>query len=186
MSPLVTPSQTVGPFFAIGLPWPAGAERLVMSEDDAIEITGQVTDGAGAPVDDALIEIWQADRSGHFACADDPRSTSGDRSFTGFGRCATDESGRFRFVTCKPGRVPAADGRLQAPHLNVSLFARGLLVRLVTRLYFPDETDANAHDPVLSSIAPERRATLVANGAEATLRFDIRLQGDHETAFFAL
>ncbi len=167
-----TPSQTVGPFLSIGLTWPTG--HLVVPEDTpgAIRITGVVRDGAGDVVPDGLVETWQADAAGRF---DDPGF--------GFGRCATDAAGRYRIVTVKPGAL--GDG--QAPHIDVSVFARGLLDRVITRVYFPDEPAANATDPLLAGLAPERAATLVATAAgPAELRFDIRLQGDGETVFLAL
>ena len=182
MSELLTPSQTVGPFLSLGLTWPTG--HLVVPEDapGAIRISGTVTDGAGAIVGDAIVETWQADADGRFDHPDDPRGASGS-GFTGFGRCATDEEGRFRIVTVKPGAL--GDG--QAPHIDVSLFARGLLDRVVTRIYFPDEEAANAADPLLSSLPPERAATLVAADAgPGELRFDIRLQGEGETVFLTI
>ena len=172
-----TPSQTVGPFFAIGLD--DFAEVVPPGASDAIRVFGRVFDGAGQPVDDALVEIWQADPAGRYS-----DSTDG---FRGFARCGTKADGSFEFVTVKPGRVPGPDGRLQAPHIAVSVFARGVLKRLVTRVYFPDETAANAEDPVLASLPDEQsRAGLVAGAEGDGLRFDIRLQGGGETAFFAL
>jgi protocatechuate 3,4-dioxygenase alpha subunit len=144
-------------------------------------IGGQVTDGAGEPVPDALVETWQADPAGRFA------GGSGASGFRGFGRCATDAEGRWAVRTLKPAPLPAPDGGLEAPHLNVSVFARGLLNRLVTRIYFPDEPDANAADPLLASIPdPRVRVRLVATPDGDRLRFDIRLQGDRETPFLAL
>ena len=172
-----TPSQTIGPFFAVAVPAP-GEERLVPPDTPgAITIEGTVRDGAGAPVDDALLEVWQADPAGRHG---------GNGPFTGFGRCRTDAAGGFAFVTLRPGPVPHPDGGWQAPHLDVTVFARGLLSRLVTRLYFPDEAEANAADPVLASLPPERRASLVATAGERGLRFDVHLQGDAETTFFAV
>jgi protocatechuate 3,4-dioxygenase, alpha subunit len=182
MSELLTPSQTVGPFLSIGLTWPDG--HLVVSEDTpgAIRISGVVLDGAGAPVTDGIIETWQADAEGRFDHPDDPRGASGS-GFEGFGRCATDDEGRYRIVTVKPGAL--GDG--QAPHIDVSVFARGLLDRVVTRIYFPDEAEANAADPLLSSLPQERAATLVADAVGAgELRFDIRLQGPEETVFLQI
>jgi protocatechuate 3,4-dioxygenase alpha subunit len=179
MSDLLTPSQTVGPFLSIGLTWSGG--HLVVSEGSpgAIRISGVVRDGAGAPVPDGVIETWQADADGRFDHPDDPRGASGS-GFAGFGRCPTDEEGRYQIVTVKPGAL--RDG--QAPHIDVTVLARGLLDRLVTRIYFPDEAEANAADPLLSSLPPERAATLVAQPAgEGELRFDIRLQGEGETVF---
>lgn len=162
-----TPSQTVGPFFGFALPFARDAEAIDPAIPGAVRIEGQVLDGAGEPVPDALIEVWQADA---------------------FARCGTDAEGAFRFVVLKPGPVPAPDGGVQAPHLNVTVFARGLLRQLVTRLYFPDEKAANAGDPVLNLVQDlQARATLVAsNDGSGVLRFDVHLQGDRETVFFAI
>jgi protocatechuate 3,4-dioxygenase, alpha subunit len=185
---LITPSQTVGPFFAMRLPWPDGPFVVPEGTPGAVTIIGRLLDGAGNVIPDGLIETWQADPEGRFAHPDDPRgpSASGYRSFRGFGRCPTDPDGSYRIVTVKPGPLPAPDGGTEAPHLNVSVFARGLLDRLVTRMYFPDEPEANAADPVLSSITEySRRDTLVAVAEPGgVLKFDIRLQGDGETVFF--
>ena len=176
-----TPSQTIGPFFAVGLPWPDGPDVVADGTPGALWNGGQVTDGTGEPVPDALVETWQADPAGRFA------GGSGASGFRGFGRCATDAEGRWAVRTLKPGPLPAPDGGLEAPHLNVSVFARGLLNRLVTRIYFPDEPDANAADPLLASIPdPRVRVRLVATPDGDRLRFDIRLQGDRETPFLAL
>ena len=181
-----TPSQTIGPFYHFALPFP-GAERLVDPGDpDAVRIAGTVYDGAGEPVTDAMVEVWQANRSGRYAHPDDDRDDIPlEEGFVGFGRSATDPEGRYWFATVKPGRVPGPDGTLQAPHIAVNVLARGLLRQLPTRIYFPDETEANAADPVLSSIEDEAaRATLIAREDGGVLRFDIRLQGDGETVFF--
>jgi protocatechuate 3,4-dioxygenase alpha subunit len=173
-----TPSQTIGPFFAVGLPWPDGPDVVPAGTPGAVRIGGQVLDGAGDPVPDALVETWQADPAGRFAPLDD---------FRGFGRCPTDADGRWAIRTLKPGPLPVPGGGVEAPHLNVSVFARGLLNRLVTRIYFPDEADANAADPLLTSIAdPQVRARLVAVAGGDGLRFDIRLQGAQETPFLAI
>lgn len=181
----LTPSQTVGPFLAIGLSWPDGPYVVDESDPAAVVVEGVVTDGNGDPVTDALVETWQADSDGYFNHPDDPREKATD--FRGFGRCPTGPDGSYRIVTRKPGPVPAADGALQAPHIDVSLFARGLLNRVVTRIYFGDEDAANAVDPVLSTVSPERRATLVASPVgEGRYRFDVRLQGSDETVFFAI
>ena len=180
-----TPSQTVGPFFAIGLPWEDG--QHVADEDipDTFKVVGKVVDGNGDPVPDALIELWQADPDGRFDHPDDPRGAVARPGFRGFGRCPTDENGRFWFQTAKPGPLPTEDGQ-EAPHLNVSVFCRGMLVRLVTRIYFPDEP-GNADDPVLNLVTdPARRRTLIAEPAPFGYRFDIHLQGDDETVFFDL
>jgi len=160
-----TPAQTVGPFFAIGLPWDDGPEVVARGSAGAIALRGTVYDGDGEPVPDALVETWQAAGEG---CR-------------GFGRCPTDDDGRWEIVTRKPR---AAGG--EAPHVAVAVFARGLLHRVPTRAYFADETEANAADPVLSSLDDTRRATLIAAPEEGGYRFDIHLQGDRETVFFEL
>jgi protocatechuate 3,4-dioxygenase alpha subunit len=161
-----TPSQTVGPYFEIGL-CDRPAHEVVPG--GSVRIEGRVLDGAGGPVPDAMVEIWQADASGEH------------RPDFGWGRCGTDDEGRYRFVTIKPGPIAG-----QAPHVTMLVFARGLLKPVHTRLYFPDEADANEADSVLASVPPEARATLVAVPDGDVLRFDIRLQGDDQTAFFAL
>ncbi len=149
----VTPSQTVGPFLAIGLPWADGPFVVPHGTPGAITITGQVLDGAGDPVTDALVETWQADADSRFNHSDDPRGAarSAMPGFRGFGRCATDHDGRYRIITVRPGPLPCLEGGTEAPHLDVSVFARGLLDRVVTRIYFADEAEANAADPVLSA-----------------------------------
>lgn len=158
-----TPSQTVGPFFGFALPFTGDADASGGAV--AVRIEGQVIDGAGAAVPDAILEVWHADA---------------------FARCATDAEGRYRVILPRPPGTPGPNGSTQAPHLEVSVFARGLLRHLTTRIYFPDET-ANAADPVLASIEPPaRRGTLVARSDGENLRFDIRLQGAGETVFFAL
>jgi len=187
----VTPSQTVGPFLAIGLPWADGPFVVPEGTPDAITITGQVLDGAGDPVTDALVETWQADADSRFNHPDDPRGAVGSATpgFRGFGRSATDQGGRYRIVTVRPGPLPCPRGGAEAPHLDVSVFARGLLDRVVTTIYFADEAEANAADPVLSAIAaPQGRETLLARavpgGPADEFRFDIRLRGPGETVFF--
>src|SRR5262249_37999362 len=147
-------------------------------------ITGRLLDGAGEPVPDGMIETWQADPDGGFGHPDDPRGATAN-GFRGFGRSLTDSDGRFAIPTVKPGPLPAQDGGPEAPHLDVSVFARGLLDRLVTRIYFPGDP-ANDTDPVLSTVDPARRATLVAESTVEGYRFDIRLQGPDETVFFAV
>jgi protocatechuate 3,4-dioxygenase alpha subunit len=179
----LTPSQTVGPFFTLGLadaytPLPPGTPA-------AIRITGRVLDGAGEPVPDALIETWQAAPDGSFDHPGDPRG-DGRTPFPGFRRCPTDSGGNWSIVTVKPGPLPTRDGRAEAPHLDLSVFARGLLDRVTTRLYFPDEPAANAADPVLSALPAGDAAALVAVAEPGGLRFDIHLQGPHETVFFAV
>jgi protocatechuate 3,4-dioxygenase, alpha subunit len=188
----LTPSQTIGPFLAIGLPWPDGPQVVRAGAPGAIVISGRVLDGAGEPVPDALVETWQAGPDGTFPHPADPRG-GGDSSFRGFGRCATDAAGRWQIVTLRPGQVPAPGGGLQAPHLDVSVFARGLLDRVVTRIYLPDQEAANSQDPVLASVGDAgQRATLIAKSADepGRFRFDIRLQasaggsGGPQTVFF--
>ena len=180
-----TPSQTVGPFFRLGLDRPEWSD---LTRDgprgDKIAIEGRVLDGDGAPVDDAVLEIWQADADGRYDHPEDGRPA--DPGFHGFGRAMSDEGGRYRFVTVRPGRVPGQGGALQAPHVNLTVFARGLLKQLVTRIYFADDP-SNDRDPVLSGIAdPAARQTLLAvrQDAAAAYRFDVVLQGKGETAFF--
>jgi protocatechuate 3,4-dioxygenase alpha subunit len=158
--PEPTPPQTVGPFFAIGLPWDDGPFVVARADEGAIALHGRVYDGEGAPVPDALVETWQQ---------------------AGFGRCPTDAEGRWEIIT----RKPEATGG-EAPHVAVAVFARGLLDRVPTRVYFADEERANAADPLLSSLDPDRRATLIAAAEDGGYRFDIHLQGDHETVFFEL
>ena len=184
----LTPSQTVGPYLRIGLLGGPIANRLADESDPrAIRIRGALLDGAGDPVPDGMVEIWQANAAGRYAHPADTREDVPiEDGFTGFGRSGTEDAGRFEFVTVKPGRVPWVDGRLQAPHLLVGVFARGLLKRAATRMYFPDEEAANAEDPVLLGLDPEQRATLVAHPGDGELRFDIVLQGTGQTTFFAL
>jgi protocatechuate 3,4-dioxygenase, alpha subunit len=160
---MTTPSQTVGPYFSIGLL----ANRSNEVAADGIVVTGRVLDGAGEPVPDAMVEIWQADEEGRYR-----------RDF-GWGRSGCDEDGRFSFVTRKPGSVAG-----QAPHLTVLTFARGLLKPALTRMYFPDEEQANTSDPVLSAVGDP--STLIARAGARGLEFDIRLQGENETVFFAV
>jgi len=178
-----TTSQTVGPFYTIGLGW--------MSHDalarpglagERVTITGRVIDGDGMPVADAMLEVWQANAQGRYAHPEDTQDKPLDPAFKGYGRIQTDDQGRFRFSTVKPGPVPGLAGTLQAPHLAISVFARGLMRRLVTRLYFPDET-ANATDYALNLVGPARRSTLIARKGK-DLHWDVVLQGAEETVFF--
>ncbi|WPZ36496.1 protocatechuate 3,4-dioxygenase subunit alpha [Thalassobaculum sp. OXR-137] len=185
-----TPSQTVGPYFAYGLtarqyhyPQTSVADGTMAGEDVAgerIRVEGRVFDGDGATVPDAMIEIWQADAQGRFAHPADPRNSN--TGFSGFGRfgTGTDPQHRFIFDTIKPGA--AAEG--EAPHLNVIVFMRGLLTHVYTRIYFADEAEANAADPVLSAVPKDRRGTLIAQREGNTYRLDIHMQGDRETVFF--
>jgi protocatechuate 3,4-dioxygenase, alpha subunit len=177
-----TASQTVGPFLSIGLAWPDGPELVPAGTPGAIRIAGVLVDGAGAAVPDGLVEIWQADPDGRFRHPADPRGAGEHQGFRGFGRCATGPDGAFWFRTLKPGRVDDE----QAPHVDVTVLARGLLRQVVTRLYFPDEAGANAADPVLAGLPADERRLLVAVDDGGGLRFDIRLQGAEETPFFTL
>lgn len=185
MSLRSTTSQTIGPYLRIGLEWmviedlaPAGVagERL--------RIEGRILDGEGKPVNDAAVELWQANSYGRYASPQDRQDKPLDPAFRGYGRSLTDGAGQFRFRTIKPGRVPAPQGTLQAPHLCVTIFMRGLLKQLLTRMYFPDDP-ANAEDPVLSLVPVERRRTLVAGKRpDGTLEWNVALQGANETVFF--
>lgn len=190
--PKQTPSQTVGPFFAYALtPQTYGRVGLgsgTMVDPDTrgerIRIEGRVLDGAGAPVVDAVVELWQANAAGRYRHPADTRADAElDPHFTGFGRTGTDGQGAFRFDTVKPGAL--GDG--QAPHVNVTVMARGMLSHAFTRLYFDDEAAANAGDALLRSVPGDRRGTLVARRLETAggvvYRFDIHLQGDNETVF---
>ncbi len=171
-----TPSQTVGPFFAIELPYGDGRYAVPEGTPEAIWLRGRVFDGDGAPVPDALVESWQADPDGQFG---------GD--FRGFGRSGTDDEGRWAILTLKPGPVPGgSEETAQAPHVNLNIFARGLLHQVVTRVYFADEAQANAADPVLAGLDEDARATLVAQRCADGYELDIHLQGPHETTFFAV
>jgi protocatechuate 3,4-dioxygenase alpha subunit len=183
----LTPSQTVGPFLHIALAWDDGGDVVPQGDAGAVWLRGQVYDGAGAPLPDAMVETWQADAEGRFSHPDDPRgAVVAPDGFRGFGRCTTGPDGEWAIRTVKPGALPTAGGQSQAPHVDVSVFARGLLDRVVTRLYFSDEADANDTDPVLRSIAEHRRGTLVAQRIADGYQFDVRLQGDGETVFFDL
>jgi len=182
----VTPFQTVGPFFDFGLEIADG--DIVASATAAgthVVVQGSLRDGAGEPVPDAVIEVWQANAAGHYRHPADNRGTPVDEACDGFGRVATTAEGRFTIRTVTPGRVPGpAQGQWQAPHLVVSVLARGVLVRLATRMYFPDDP-ANDDDPVLALVPAERRGTLIARRLDrSTLAFDIVLQGPGETVFF--
>ncbi len=189
MSASATTSQTVGPYFKIGL------SHLYHHElagpgvaEDRITIRGRVLDGEGKPVPDAILEIWQADAKGSYSSPADPENHVSVDKFFGFGRIPTDENGSFSFSTIKPGSVPAPDGSPQAPHIIVSIFMRGLLLRLVTRIYFGGDA-RNGSDFVLKLVAEDRRATLLAipvAGREDTLEWNVILQGKNETVFFEL
>jgi protocatechuate 3,4-dioxygenase alpha subunit len=207
-----TPSQTVGPFFHYGLPWKGGADLVGQSDmgarpdlfaeehdvlhlasprgtpqGEAIELAGRVLDANGDAVNDAMIEIWQANAAGRYASRDDARADVPlDPHFIGFGRAATDADGVYRFRTIRPGRVPGPGNTLQAPHIALSVFGRGVLKRLATRLYFADG-DGNDTDPVLDAVPPGRRRTLIASRGDGGVWWlDIRLGGAGETVFFDL
>ncbi|MGH8765876.1 MAG: protocatechuate 3,4-dioxygenase subunit alpha [Burkholderiales bacterium] len=176
MSLQATTSQTVGPYLHIGL------TKMIVEDlapagvpGERISIQGRVLDGDGKPVNDALVEIWQANSAGEY----------GAKDFRGFGRSATNDSGAFRFGSIKPGRVAGPGGKLQAPHIAVNVFMRGLLKQLVTRIYFPDEA-SNAQDPVLALVPADRRGTLIAHKVGASLEWNVMLQGKEETVFFDL
>jgi len=191
----VTPSQTVGPYFKYGLT-PSGeyvwndafTNNLVTSDasGERIRVEGRVFDGDGAPVPDSMLEIWQADAQGRFSDPQDQRALP-NSSFRGFGRCGTDANGDYAFDTIKPGQVSDPDGKPQAPHLLLAVYARGMLLHLYSRIYFDGEA-ANANDPVLALVPSDRRATLIATHkpgtGNAVYGFDICLQGDNETVFF--
>ena len=169
-----TPSQTVGPFFSFGLCVRPTADLVAPDAADAIRIEGGVFEGAGAPVADAMVEIWQADADGVY------------RTDFGWGRCATDDDGRYAFATVKPGRVLDDEEGLQAPHVTMLVFARGLLKPVHTRVYFADEEKTNAEDRVLGAVDPGLRSTLVARETAGAYVFDVHLQGERETVFFAV
>jgi len=191
----VTPSQTVGPYFAYGLTsngkydWnDAFSNNLVTSDTigERVRVEGRVFDGEGQPMVDCMLEIWQADAQGRFADPQDKRAQP-NSSFRGFGRCGTDGDGGYAFDTIKPGQVADPDGKPQAPHLLLAIFARGMLLQNYSRIYFGGEP-ANATDPVLALVPMDRRATLIAQQANcngnAVYRLDIHLQGDNEMVFF--
>jgi protocatechuate 3,4-dioxygenase alpha subunit len=166
-----TPSQTVGPYLSIGLTWDEGPHVVAADAPGAVWLRGEIRDGAGAVIPDALVETWQPDPAGRF-------HTPG---FRGLGRCPTDDDGRYAIRTVKPGVVED-----QAPHIDVTVLARGLLHRVVTRIYFGDEPAANEADPVLARVPAERRGTLIAEKSSDGYRFDVTLQGPDETVFFAI
>ncbi|MBZ5700905.1 MAG: protocatechuate 3,4-dioxygenase subunit alpha [Acidobacteriia bacterium] len=187
MSLCKTTSQTVGPYFAIGLTWlnkdnlagPGVAGERVMIE-------GRFLDGDGQPIPDALLEVWQANSHGKYAHPEDTQNKPVEPGFLGFGRIPADANGKFRFSTIKPGAVPGPDGKPQAPHIVASVFARGLLCRLVTRIYFPDDP-GNAGDFALNQVEPARRGTLIAKkvpGQSGVLEWNVVIQGPEETVFF--
>ncbi|MBO0755015.1 MAG: protocatechuate 3,4-dioxygenase subunit alpha [Bradyrhizobiaceae bacterium] len=191
----ITPSQTVGPFFAYGLTpngkydWVDTFSNNLTTPDAAgerIRIEGRVFDGDGKPIPDSMIEIWQADAQGRYANPADQRARP-NTTFTGFGRCGSDENGEYRFDTVKPGPVPGPNGRTQAPHIMLTIFARGMLRQSYTRVYFDDES-SNAGDSILALVPSDRRDTLIAKrevkNGQPVYTFHIHMQGDRETVFF--
>lgn len=183
----LTPSQTVGPYFAIGLPWDDGRSAVAPGTPGAITLTGTVYDGAGEVVPDQLLEIWQPDPAGHFADVHGYGGASELEGFRGFARFGTEDGdGTYSLLTVKPGRVADREGIMQAPYIAMTVMARGMLNRVVTRVYFADEEQANAADPVLARVPVQRRETLLAQPQDGGYRFDIRLQGPGETVFFAV
>jgi len=184
-----TPSQTVGPFYAIGMTRkPMNVMATEATQGQRIRVEGQVFDGDGVAIPDVMVEIWQANAYGRYNHPDDKQEKPLDPSFTGWGRSGTDEKCFYNFETIKPGPVPGNEDSVQAPHINFVIFARGMLVHAYTRMYFGDEA-ANESDPVLNSIKNKaRRRTLVATRDEQNgkpvYRFYIRLQGGNETVFF--
>jgi len=191
----ITPSQTVGPFFHYGLTPGEAYANVPVSADPTVAapgtpgehvvLTGRVLDGEGQPVPDAMLEVWQADAQGRYA-HDGDRRPRASNTFTGFGRSDTNADGVFSFTTVKPGPVPGPGGALQAPHVLVAVYGRGMLTHLYTRFYFDDEAEANAADPVLNLVPEDRRNTLVMKRSGSTYALDIRLQGGAETVFFAV
>lgn len=190
----ITPSQTVGPYFKYGLTpkgdykWSDAFSNDLVTSDvsgERIRIIGQIFDGDGKPINDSMLEIWQADAQGRFANPQDKRALP-NSDFKGFGRCGTDAAGSYSFATIKPGVVPGPDAKPQAPHILLAVYARGMTQQAMTRIYFEDES-ANTTDPVLGLVPVDRRSTLLAKreaGDVVTYRFDVYLQGDRETVFF--
>lgn len=194
-------SQTAGPYVHIGLAPGAAGFNIFEKElgwdiagpnaaGERIRVEGYVYDGTGAPLKDVLLEVWQANAAGVYASPEDPRSADVEDGFRGWGRVISDfNTGRYSFETVKPGAVPGRSGRMMAPHLNLWIVSRGINIGLNTRMYFSDEAEANAADPVINLIEQEhRRQTLIAQREDgkdgAVYRFDIRIQGDGETVFF--
>ncbi len=186
MTPPACTSQTVGPYFAIGM-------NLLLAPDlagpnaqgERFQLEGRVLDSNRKAIPDAMLEIWQANAAGKYAHVEDTQDKALDADFRGFGRAATNQDGHFRFTSIKPGPVAGPHGTTQAPHLEVSVFMRGLLIRLTTRVYFADEGAANALDPILNLVPAARRETIIAKQAEpGVLHWDVLMQGDDETVFF--
>ena len=184
-----TASQTVGPFFKIGLDWLCRNELAGPDiSGERVAIRGRVLDGDGVPVPDAILEVWQANSHGKYAHPEDEQDKPLQQGFLGYGRITMNADGAFHFSTIKPGPVPGPDGKDQAPHLAITVFMRGLLRHLWTRMYFPDHA-RNGIDPILNLVSPERRSTLVAVSVPnepGVLEWNIVLQGRDETVFFDL
>jgi len=190
----LTASQTVGPFYHYALDRPQWTDLTRYgAKGEKIRVTGRILDGDGKPCPDAFLELWQANAEGRYNHPADDQDKKLDPRFVGFGRVGADAKGKYSFVTIRPGAVPGRGNAMQAPHIAVNLFARGLLKHVATRIYFPDHAEANEADPVLGAIDdPAQRATLIARRAKPTkvgramlptYRFDIVLQGPGETAF---
>jgi protocatechuate 3,4-dioxygenase, alpha subunit len=182
------PSQTVGPYFAIGLTTPRAVARIAGAEvqGERVRLACKVIDGQGQPIPDAMIEIWQANAAGKYNHPDDTQEKPLDPHFVGHGRLGTDDQGECVFETIRPGRVPGPNGTLQAPHLAVSIFARGLLKRLASRIYFEGDP-ANNEDPILKLVPQDRRGTLLARPVAdetSAWRFEFHVSGENETVFF--
>ncbi len=185
MSLRASTSQTIGPYLRIGLEWMQVEDMAPKGvAGERVSVRGRVLDGNGNPVNDAAVEIWQANSHGRYAHPEDKQDKPLEKDFRGYGRSLTDDNGAFRFNTIKPGRVPGPGGKLQAPHLTVTIFMRGLLKHLQTRIYFPDDP-ANAEDPILALVPAERRSTMIARrSADGKLEWNAVLQGKNETVFF--
>ncbi|MEP7208851.1 MAG: protocatechuate 3,4-dioxygenase subunit alpha [Casimicrobiaceae bacterium] len=183
MSLLATSSQTVGPYVHLAFPHVASADLAPDGVPGVrVAVRGTIVDGDGKPMNDGFVEIWQADAEGRYVHPESSGAARASSGFKGFGRCATDTTGTFRFATIKPGRVAGPDGTLQAPHLSVLIFSRGLLKHLATRMYFPDDA-ANAEDPILRRVPEARRSTLIARREADGVAWNIVLQGPGETVF---
>ncbi len=178
-----TPSQTVGPFFHIGLPYDTGPDVAGPDRPGVIRLHGRVLDGAGNPVPDSLVEIWQPDETGDLVTAGGVYAEVTGTGFRGFGRAQAGSDGHYSFRTVRPGAVSTTDGAPQAPHIAMQVFARGMLRQVATRVYFPEDADAHVSDPLLSALPEDRRSTLVASADPDGYRFDVHLQGDQETVF---
>jgi len=186
MALIPTPSQTVGPFFHYALDHPKWADLTGggKAKGQVIRVAGRVLDGEGAALPDVMLELWQANAAGKYAHPEDKQDKPVDPAFRGFGRVSTAKDGSYAFTTIRPGAVPGRGNTLQAPHINVSVFGRGLLKRLCTRIYFADLAKENDADPLLASIEDAAaRRTLLATPEGGNYRFDIVLQGERETAF---